>query len=340
MATEDRNEESGWTQQLRYDPLRVLLTAKSEPLRYFCKRDLARQEVGSVEELWGMPGARKIIDRQLSSGGWAYPAGKLHLRSQEDYNQLETFRELRILVEEYGMRRESPAVSRAAEFLFSFQTEEGDFRGICGNQYVPYYSAAFMELLVKAGFSGDSRITKGFRWLLSVRQLDGGWAFPLRTAGRNLGPETFGAPTIRPDKSKPFSHLVTGVVLRAFAAHPVYRELEEARLAGKLLESRFFERDAYPDRRSPSFWTSFSYPFWFTDLLSALDSLSLLGFSLEDPQIGKGVEWFTTRQRKDGRWKLTLRAMAREEEPDLWITLAICRVIRRFATRGPTRDRR
>jgi len=287
-----------------------------------------------VERLWRLGEARKITDHQLASGCWRYHGGRPQIRSQQDYDQLETFRALRNLVEKYGMNRENPAIPGAAEFLFSCQTDEGDFRGICGNQYVPYYSAAFMELLIKAGFSDDPRIAKGFRWLLSIRQLDGGWAFPLRTAGKKLSTETFRASTIYPDKSQPFSHLVTGVVLRAFAAHPVYRRAAEARLAGRLLESRFFEQDRYPDRRSSSFWTSFSYPFWFTDLLSALDSLSKLGFDGEGPQVGKGLGWFASRQRRDGGWKLSLRLIEGEEERDLWMTLAISRVFKRFADRG------
>jgi Squalene-hopene cyclase C-terminal domain/Prenyltransferase and squalene oxidase repeat len=328
--------ETRWTRQLRFSPLPVLQSAKSEPLRYFCQQDLLGQKAGPVESLWSLREAREITDRQLASGSWRYSGGRLQIRSQRDYDQLETFRALRKLVEKYGMNRENPAIERAGEFLFSCQTDEGDFRGLAGNQYVPYYSAAFMELLIKAGFSDDPRIAKGFRWLLSMRQLDGGWAFPLRTAGKKLSAETFRASTIYPDKAQPFSHLVTGVVLRAFAAHPEYRRAAEARLAGRLLESRFFERDCYPDRSSPSFWTSFSYPFWFTDLLSALDSLSRLGFEEEDPQVRKGLEWFASRQKKDGGWRLPLRLIEGEKERDLWITLAISRVFKRFADRGKT----
>ena len=321
----------GWTRGLRFDPLPPLLSAGNEAIRFLSRRDLLDEEVGSVERLWGLAEPRKLTERQLPSGGWAYPAGNLKIRSQQDYNQLETFRVLRWLVEKYGMNRESPAISQAAEFLFSFQTQQGDFRGIAGNQYVPYYSAAFMELLVKAGYSDDPRIAKGFRWLLSERQNDGGWAFPLRTRGKNLGLSAFRAPTIEPDKSRPFSHLVTGIVLRAFAAHPLYRRSEEARLAGRLLASRFFKRDPYPDRGSPGFWTSFSFPFWFTDLLSALDSVSLLGLGREDPRVKMGLDWFADRQRKDGGWKLLLRIMVKEKERDLWMALAICRVFRRVA---------
>ncbi len=72
---------------------------------------------------------------------------------------------------------------------------------------------------------------------------------------------------MQPDRTKPFSHLVTGVVLRAFAAHPKYRQLDEAKAAGNLLASRFFKKDAYPDRGTAAFWTKFSFPFWFTDIL-------------------------------------------------------------------------
>jgi hypothetical protein len=46
---------------------------------------------------------------------------------------------------------------------------------------------------------------------------------------------------------------VTGVVLRAFAAHEKYGHSEAARAAGELLASRFFEKDAYPDRQMLTF---------------------------------------------------------------------------------------
>jgi hypothetical protein len=173
---------------------------------------------------------------------------------------METYRILRELVEKYCMNTGSSSLRKAAEFLFSCQTHEGDFREICGTQYVPYYSAAIMELLIKSGYSEDSRISTGFEWLISIRQNDGGWAFPLRTVGKKLYVETFKARTVEPDRSKPFSHLVTGIVLRAFAAHSTYRKSSAAAHAGHLLVSRFFKADTYPDRRAPSFWTSFSYP--------------------------------------------------------------------------------
>jgi hypothetical protein len=135
---------------------------------------------------------------------------------------------------------------------------------------------------------------------------------------------------ISPDKSKPFSHCITGVVLRAFAAHPKHRKTPEAKAAAKLLASRLFQPDKYPDRKAPSFWTKFTFPFWFTDLLSALDSLSLCGLTADDPQIKAALEWLKNKQEENGLWKLSLLKAKSIADPPLWISLAICRVFKRF----------
>jgi hypothetical protein len=186
-----------------------------------------------------------------------------------------------------------------------------------------------MELLIKAGYAEDPRIEEGFQWLFSVRQNDGGWAVPIRTAAIKLNTGIFKMATLKPNTLKPFSYLVTGVVLRAFAAHEKYRHSEAARAAGELLASRFFEKDAYPDRQGVDFWLKFSYPFWFTDMLSSLDSLSLMGFTVNNPQIAKALEWFTARQQENGAWKLTL-LRNKDRDLSLWLSLAICRVFKRF----------
>jgi hypothetical protein len=306
------------------------MASRNLAIRYFARRDLMEEAVEKIENLWQLPQIKKLLSRQLPNGAWKYPGGgKTHLRAMEDYNQIETYRVLGELVEKYGFDKRHPAIEKAASYLFYCQTEEGDFRGIYGTQYTPNYSAAIMELLIKAGYGTDSRIEEGFQWLLSIRQNDGGWAIPLRTAAIKFNTGILKAATLKPNKAKPFSHLATGVVLRAFAAHEKYRYSEAARTAGELLASRFFKKDAYPDRQSVDFWLKFSYPFWFTDLLSSLDSLSLMGFTVDNQQITKALEWFTTRPQEDGVWKLTL-LRTKDKDLSLWLSLAICRVFRRF----------
>jgi hypothetical protein len=323
-----------WLRQLKFDPLPQLLSSENKAIVVFTKRDLLEEKVASVETLWGLPFVTRAIGKQQKDGSWKYPGGKPDVRSRQNYNQLETYRILGELVEKYGLKNSNPSIEKAASFLFGFQTEEGDFRGIYGNQYTPNYTAGIMEILVKAGYEEDPRIEKGFRWLLSIRQRDGGWAIPLRTKKAKLDAIAMSRKTIQPDKSKPFSHLVTGVVLRAFAAHKIYRESVEAKTAGKLLASRFFNRDLYPDRGTIEFWTKFTFPFWFTDLLSSLDSLSLLRFTTNDPHVKKAVDWLVAKQQKIGSWNLTI-LKGKDKEVNRWMSLAICRVIKRFHKDSP-----
>jgi hypothetical protein len=319
-----------WLNELRFNPVPALLESRDAAVPFFTRRDLLGEAVESVEQLWESPAVVRLVRRQLPSGAWKYPAPRTELRSIDNYNQIETFRVLGELVEKRGLHSGHPAIRRAARYVLGHQSVDGDIRGIYGSQYSPNYTAALLELLIKAGAASNPQVRRGCRWLLSIRQDDGGWAIPLRTIGGNFRPSALRAPVIQPARSRPSSHMVTGVVLRALAAHPEYRTSVAARAAGMLLASRFFKPDVYPDRRAATFWTRFGYPFWFTDLLSALDSLSRLGLSRDAPPIQRALRWFIRHQHRSGLWKLRVTRGRRESDHDAWLTLAICRVYKRF----------
>jgi hypothetical protein len=326
-----------WLGYFKYDPITPLLETRNSAIVLIAERDLLDQAL-QVEKLWQLPEVQRILRRQKQNGSWTYPGGKEYVRTVENYDQIETYRNLGFLVEEYGLNQKHPSIQKAAEYLFSFQTKEGDFRGIYGNQYSPNYTAGITELLIKAGYENDTRIKGVFKWLLSIRQTDGGWAIPLRTQNLNLDVISGHSKTIEPDTSKPFSHMVTGVVLRAFAAHSVYRKSHEAGQAGQLLVSNLFKKDNYTDRAAPRFWLGFSFPFWFTDLISALDSLSLLGFTKSDAQIDKALQWLINNQQKTGMWKLHILKGQNKDILQLWLTLAICRIFKRFESNEERRQ--
>jgi len=317
-----------WRRTLRHDPVAPPVASRNQALALKARRDLQDEDV-DLRRIWTEDRAERLLRRQRPSGGWRYPGGNPKIRSGEDYDQIETFRSLGELVEKYAFTREHPAVEKACEFLLSHQTEEGDIRGILGHQYAPYYTAAMLELMIKAGYRDDSRVERGFSWLASMRQDDGGWALPLRTRDLKLNVIWMNKPTVEPLRSKPSSHLVTGMVLRAYAAHQVHRRSQVALDAARFLCSRILERDYYPDRGDPSFWTGFSYPFWFTDLVSATDSLSLLGLSRDEPKIVEGLAWLAERQGPDGTWDLRL-LRGRDKDTRLWVSYAVARVFKRF----------
>jgi len=321
---------SDWKSNLKYDPIPLLGSASDYALRLQVSCDLFGKEPDTVTHLWEMKQAKRLFRKQQEDGSWRYPNPKEDIRSLKGYNQVETFRNLAILIEKYLLNREHPAGERAAEFLFGCQTEEGDFRGVYWNQYTPTYSAAFMELLIKAGYQDDNRIKLGLEWLLSIRQEDGGWVIPFRTANLRIKDVMNRSELVEHNVNKPFSHMATGVVLRAFVAHPEYRKRPEVMKAGELLASRIFKADAYTDRKAPEYWTRFSFPFWFTDLLSTLDSLSKLGISVDEPQIREGVDWFIENQKKHGLWDLKLVRGASDKSQNLWVNLVICRTLKRL----------
>ena len=128
---------------------------------------------------------QKKLEKQKANGSWIYPNKNAILRSSTNYNQYQTYKTMAELVEFYGLNKQHKAIRNAADYLFSFQTEEGEFRGMYGNQYSPNYNASICEFLIKAGYY-DERIEKSLKWLLSMRQDDGGWAIPLRTKKEKL----------------------------------------------------------------------------------------------------------------------------------------------------------
>lgn len=318
-----------WLHNLKHNPITSLLRCNNEAILSFVRRDLLDESV-STENLWLQPEPQKILRKQRPNGSWKYPGAKNNARLQGYYDQYETYKTFAILVEEFGFSKKHPSIAKTTEYFFSFQSGEGDFRGIYGNQYSPNYSAGIAELLVKAGYANDAHLKKTFRWLLSIRQNDGGWAIPFRTKGYGIDVIPSRSETIQPDASKPFSHMVTGAVLRAFTAHPKYRKSKEARKAGNLLLSSILKKDNYPDRAGAEYWLRFSFPFGYTDLISALDSLSLLGFSAGKPQIQKALQWFVKNQQKNGLWKFKITRGTNKDILELWLALAVCRIFKRF----------
>jgi hypothetical protein len=320
-----------YLKHLKHDPIKPLLESKNEALIFFARRDLLDENGLDVKDLWEAPEALKILKRQREDGSWKYPEKSKYVYSdQRGYDQLETFRQIGFLIEKYGFNEIHPSIKKAAEYLFSLQTDSGDFRGIYGTQYSPTYSPMISELLIKAGYEDDIRVVKSLDWLLQMRQDDGGWAIPIRTVNANFLDVVHDEDVIEPDRTKPFSHLITGCTLRTLSAHPAYQKMPETRLAGKLLMNRFFKRDKYSDRSAVSFWTGFSYPYWFTDLLTSLDSLSKIGFPRDEPQIETALNWFINHQSDDGTWIELKLLRGQDKQQYLWITLQISRVFKRF----------
>ena len=334
-----------WLTKFKYNPIKSLINSENDTIIYFAKRDLLEKKVEPINRLWNLSEVQKLLKKQLEDGSWPVIAKKDKSFGVK-YHLIETWKHLRFLIQQYEMDNTHPAIKKAAEFIFSCQTDEGDIRGILANQYAPYYTGAIMYLLIKAGYGYDPRIEKGFKWLLKMRQSDGGWVIGspgmiglsnITLSERNDLVTNKNRETCKTfDKSKPFSAAGTGMVLRAFSVHPTYQKSEEALNAARLLKSKFLKKDNWTSYQHPDNWIRFQFPFWWTNLVSALDSLSLMGFSKDDEDVENALKWLINHQQSEGLWKISYSKI--HKAPDnkksfeirLWITLSICRIFKRF----------
>jgi hypothetical protein len=291
-----------WLDRLKYNPVEGMLSIDNLVVSYFVRRDLLGEDEEPIGYVWELPEVGKLLRRQSLDGSWNHTGKRTVAYPPHHHKLMETFKRFRLLVERYQITREHPRVERAAEYLFSCQTGDGDIRGMIGNQYATYYTGAILAHLIGAGYVDDPRIERGFRWLLSMRQDDGGWTIPILT--HKLDRETSNrltseeAEPLEPDRTKPFSHNWTDMVLRAFAAHPGYRGSPEARTAGELLKSRFFKPDVYSSYKAASYWVRFA--FWWPNLILTY----VEGKRAPDNEVN--------------------------QERRLWVSLAVARIFKRF----------
>jgi len=314
--------------------IEFLLARGNLPILYWLKKDILEVPIErEYKNLQKFAARIRILESQKSNGGWSKKKHEGHPRWEKTYYIVETLRNIFRLYN-YGCTYEEEKVQKAIKFLYSTQSKEGDFRGAYLNEYAPTYHALTLEILCLYGLDQDKRTQKGFRWLMNNRQNDGGWVIPYRTIDKaelksryNFEAQLKLKP-VKPNKLQPFSHLVTGMVLRALSVSPTWRESKEARKAGELLMNRFFKADKYDDRPYASFWEEIIYPFWATDILSSLDSLSQIGFDIKHEKIKEALDWLLNKQNKNGHWAAGIKKASLED--NLWVTFAVLRVIKRF----------
>jgi hypothetical protein len=264
------------------------------------RRDLIDDsEAPTADEIAGYPEVRVLIRKMEKDGSFAPKAVDKELGGPRFSKCLATLRALDRLAD-LGLRVEpgskvSDQLRRIADFLLASQEDDGGIGDLAladspkgrGKVVALHFHGWALSALCRAGLEGDDRVEKGFRFLLSLRQDDGGWAW--------RGVRTDSA-------ARPSSHLVTGMVLRAFASSRDRRMSREARRAAELLATRFLQPDRYQDRKAPSYWEIISEPRFYTDVLDALDTITSIGLGKENSGVRTAEAYLRSRQCKDGLW--------------------------------------
>src|SRR5450631_39240 len=207
---------SGWRARLASDPIPRLLREGSPSVLARVRRDLIDDsEAPAAEEISSYPEVKALLRKIEKDGSVAPRTTEKELGSPKFAKCLAALRTLDRLAD-YGLRVEEKSaladkLKKVADFILGSQQSDGGIadltvgEGPKGKAKIAavHFQGWALSALCRGGFESDPRIEKGFGFLLSLRQDDGGWAW--------RGVRTDSA-------ARPSSHLITGMVLRAFAS--------------------------------------------------------------------------------------------------------------------------
>jgi hypothetical protein len=291
---------SGWRARLASDPIPRLLREGPPSVLARVRRDLIDDsEAPTANEIAQYPEVKALLRKLDKDGSFAPRAPDKELGGSKFAKCLASVRSLDRLAD-FGLRVEgessvSEQLHKIANFILASQDGDGGIGDLTlsenpkgrGKVVALHFQGWALSSLCRAGLEDDARVDKGFRFLLAFRQDDGGWAW--------RGVRTDSA-------ARPSSHLVTGMVLRAFASSKDRRNSREARRAAELLATRFLQPDRYEDRKAPSYWEILTEPRFYTDVLDALDTITSVGLGKENSGVRTAEAYLRSRQAKDGLW--------------------------------------
>ena len=303
-----------------------LLSLGSLPILYWLKKDIlsvsAEREYRNLEKY---ADRIRILQSQSPDGAWRSRKSGGSAAGSSRSPFFETIR-YGLRLYDFGCDSRQPAVRKAADFIISTQDRDGLLGEPDRSEPLLSAHALALELLCRFGLDSDSRVQKGFRWLLKSQQPDGGWT---TAEGRSDG----SAGKKERTKVRTSSPRVTGIVLRALAESPRWRASREARKAGDWIQGSVWGRKVPTAVQVSCRWEEISYPFAGVNILSCLDALSRMDFRPNDAGVRMGLEWLLRRQSASGLWESNEAKASNEDH--LWTTLAVLRVLKRFGLISP-----
>jgi hypothetical protein len=262
-----------WLERLNGDPLPWLLEPENPSVRYWTLLDI----LGHSDDDPKVRAARAAIPTfspvadllaaQKREGYWV----------KRDYylpKSYGTFGVLSVLAD-LGLTAENEHVQRGCDFLFAHQREHGGFcrhrrvrgRGIVWDtQPDPCTHARIVRFLIQFGYGDDPRTRAAVDWLVANQRDDAMWL--CNQAGRH------GCLRATLD------YLRAAALDPETAAHPASARAA-AVVCDLLMEPRMGRYHV------SDLWTILEYPYFGYGVISALDALARLGYTLEQPRVAR-----------------------------------------------------
>jgi hypothetical protein len=309
-----------WKSKLKSDLAEWLLEPETPSVRYWTLTELLDLPADDPEvraaraAIPTYPPVTELLAAQKRDGYWV----------KRDYylpKNSGTFWVLSVLAD-LGLTAENERVRRGCEFMFTYQRENGAFcrrRRIAGRGIVwdaqpgPCTHARVVRFLIRFGYANDPRTRAAVDWLLATQRDDGMWL--CRHAG--------GHGCLR----------ATLDVLRVAALHPEIAAQPAIARAAAVVYDLLMER-RMGRYHVPDLWTTLEYPYFGYGVISALDALARLGYTLQEPKVAAAMEYLLSRQLPTGTWPLDQSPrrppfdVGRLGQPNKWLTLDALRVVK------------
>lgn len=234
-----------------------------------------------------------------------------------------------MVLADLGLTAENDHVRGGCEYLFGFQRDNGAFcrrRRISGRGVVwddepgPCTHARIARFLIRFGYVEDPHTEAALAWLWAAQRDDGMWS---------CHPEgSYGCLRATLDA------LSVAVLAPAGTDCPAIQR--GAAAVAELLMRPSLSRYHAGDK-----WAVLAYPYFGISLISALEVLAQLGYTMAHPKIARAMAYLLSRQSADGTWPLDRSPYrppldpGRTGLPNEWLTLDALRAVRLLRGAGP-----
>lgn len=334
-----------------------LLQVSCPPVRYWLLKDVMGKDredalmKRAVAECEDYPPRVKLLQALREDGTW--PISKQRKAAEDGgpgppigWTYTTMLRNLHALLQ-YRTSRDEGNVRAALELIFSWQTKEGYIPGPWTDAFpLTHYNGYAVHDLCRFELSRDKRVRRIIGWLEKSQRSDGGWIIPFLMDVRSL-PEyshmkfrEFIDAMRHADKTRfearTFPHIpsciwTTMQVVWGLVEDPRSARSASIRRGADFFLDRFFTRNYHKTfYYSETNWTRLKYPPHFGSGLSALDTLTRLGYGPDDPRMDRPIRWLLSVRSRDGFWSQSERP---NPEKDQWITVTALRILRSYSDR-------
>jgi len=344
MIAADRHPRQ-WSAALNADPLEWLLAADTPAVRHLALRELCDRASDDPEVRRARAAAmaadpvHAILAAQNAQGWWVKPGAGYSPKYRGTTWQV-------IFLDQLGADPADPRIRTACRYLLDHTATTAGGFGMSGSKVdrPPAPSAVLhclngnlVRALIGFGWLDDPRVQAAIEWQAraitgSGRYYRSGTSGPgFRCAANDGQPCAWGA--IK--------------ALGGLARVPVQRRDATMTQAIDTGVAFLLARDpavadypmGYGNTKPNRSWFTLGFPSGYVaDVLQNLEVLAELGHG-HDPRLRRAVDWILTRQDNAGRWRneyaynnKTWVDFERQGQPSKWVTLRVCRLLKRIAT--------